>query len=51
MLELFFRKRRGLFLLVALGVAAGILLVLQLPRQRAQQQGGLGGGCVGKGRM
>ena len=31
MLELFFRKRRGLFLLVAMGVAAGILLVLQLP--------------------
>src|SRR6056297_2860535 len=31
MLELFFRKRRGLFLLVALGDAAGILLVLQLP--------------------
>ena len=31
MLELFFRKRRGLFLLVGMGVAAGILLVLQLP--------------------
>ncbi len=31
MLELFFRKRRGLFLLIALGVAAGIVLVLQLP--------------------
>lgn len=31
MLELFFRKRRGLFLLIVLGVAAGILLVMQLP--------------------
>jgi len=31
MLELFFRKRRGLFLLVAVGIAAGITLVLQLP--------------------
>lgn len=31
MLEFFFRKRRGLFLLVLVGIAAGISLVTQLP--------------------
>jgi len=31
LLEFFFRKRRGLFLLVVVGIAAGITLALQLP--------------------